>query len=277
MPWFPDFVGAIELARQQTRSRGQADPVAEYFSVLQDGAIHDLETAWPGDVVIYDPRAGEVRGHHQLRKFVRDNQSRLARLHATIETVASTRVGERAVVELVAHLADSEGQAVSWPIAVVAESRDELSVVFRTYCSQWPVDGRRHLRPPILPSGPAHPGGVVASYLAALEAGDAEAIVGTFGPDGYVREPIGPRATHRGISELRTYFTECFSAGGGIQIERCAVTDDGTRCALEFNCVRWGDHDLPPQAGIGVFERGGDGLLTAARLYDDIEAPVVGS
>jgi hypothetical protein len=35
-------------------------------------------------------------------------------------------------------------------VAVVAESSDDLSMVFRTYCSQWPVDGRRHLRPPIL-------------------------------------------------------------------------------------------------------------------------------
>jgi ketosteroid isomerase-like protein len=277
MPWFPDFVGAVELARQQTRSRGQADPVAEYFSALQSGATDDLETVWPGDVVIYDPRAGEVRGHHQLRKFVRNNQSRLAQLHATIETVASTRVGGRAVVELVAHLADSEGQEVSWPIAVVAESPDELSVVFRTYCSQWPVDGRRHLRPPILKNGAADPGDVVARYLAALKSGDVEAIVGTFGPDGYVREPIGPRFMHRGIPELRTYFTGCFGAGGGIHIEHCAVTDDGTRCALEFNCLRWGAHDLPPQAGIGVFERGRDGLLTATRLYDDIQAPVAPS
>jgi ketosteroid isomerase-like protein len=277
MPWFPDFVGAIELAREQVRSRGQADPVGEYFNVLQGGAMHDLETAWPGDVVIYDPRAGEVRGHHQLRKFVRDNQSRLAQLHATIETVASTRVGRRAVVELVAHLAEPEGQDVTWPIAVVAESPDDLSVVFRTYCSQWPVDGRRHLRPPILESGAAYPGDVVARYLSALDAGDAEAIVGTFEPDGYVREPIGPGSTHRGVPALRTYFEGCFGAGGGIHIEHCAVTDDGTRCALEFNCLRWGTHDLPPQAGISVFERGRDGLLSAARLYDDIEAPAARS
>jgi hypothetical protein len=30
---------------------------------------------------------------------------------------------------------------------------------------------------------------------------------------------------------------------------------------------------VPPQAGLGVYERGTDGLLAAARLYDDIEAP----
>ncbi len=29
----------------------------------------------------------------------------------------------------------------------------------------------------------------------------------------------------------------------------------------------------PPQAGIGVYERGPDGLLAAARVYDDVEAP----
>jgi hypothetical protein len=46
------------------------------------------------------------------------------------------------------------------------------------------------------------------------------------------------------------------------------------RCAVEYNCVRWGRHQLPPQAGLGVYERGPDGLLTAARVYDDIEPPV---
>jgi hypothetical protein len=30
---------------------------------------------------------------------------------------------------------------------------------------------------------------------------------------------------------------------------------------------------MPPQAGIGVYERGADGLLAAARVYDDIEPP----
>jgi hypothetical protein len=37
-------------------------------------------------------------------------------------------------------------------LPVVAESPDDWSVVFRIYC-QWPVDGRRHIRPPILTPG----------------------------------------------------------------------------------------------------------------------------
>src|SRR5690242_1729859 len=83
-----------------------------------------------------------------------------------------------------------------------------------------------------------------------------------------------PHDAHRGAAALRSFFIWCFSVGGGIGLEHCAVTDDGVRCALEYNCVRWGSHDLPPQAGIGVYERGPDGLLTAARIYDDVEAPV---
>lgn len=52
------------------------------------------------------------------------------------------------------------------------------------------------------------------------------------------------------------------------------MTDDGVRCALEYNCVGWGGHGLPPQAGIGIYERSPGGLLAAVRVYDDIGVPV---
>ena len=274
MPWFPDFVGAAELARGQTRAAGRADPVGQYFAALHDGDPADLETVWPGAVVVHDPRAGEVRGHRQLRRFVRENQAWLAERHARIATVSATSAGGRAVVELLAHLADDSGREVAWPVAVVAESPDDRTVVFRTYCSQQPVDGRRHLRPPILQAGSARPGDVVGRYQAGLTAGDSEAVVATFAPDGYLREPVGAPRTHRGADALRSFFARRFGEGGGIGLQQCAVTDDGVRCAVEYNCVRWGRYDLPPQAGIGVYERGPDGLLAAARIYDDIEPPV---
>ena len=272
MPWFPDFASAVELARQQTRATGLADPVGQYFAALNSGDTRALETVWPGEVVVHDPRAGEVRGHRQLRHFVSRNQHWLAEHHARIETVASTYSSGRAVVELLAHL-DVDGQEMAWPVAVVAEAPDDLSVVFRSYCSQWPVAGRREVRAAILKPGPVRLGDVVGRYQDALEAGDAEAVVGTFEADGYYREPIGPHATHRGTAELRSFFTTSFGAGGGVGLEYCLVTDDGVRCALEYNCVRWGSHDLPPQAGIGVYERGPDGLLAAVRVYDDVESP----
>ena len=229
MPWFPDFASAVELARRQTRAAGQADPVAQYFAALNEGDTRALETVWPGEVVIYDPRAGEVRGHKQVRRFISHNLSWLAGLHARTETVASTYAGGRAVVELLAHL-DHDGRELAWPVAVVAESPDDLSVVFRTYCSQWPVDERRHVRPPILKPGHAHPGDVVGRYQAALAAGDTEAVVSTFAPDGYFRGPFGPHYAHRGTAELRSFFAWCFSAGGGIGL--AALRRDRRRRAL---------------------------------------------
>ncbi len=154
MPGFPDFVAAVELTRQEPHAAGHADAVAHFFAALDSGDIHGLEALWPGNVVVYDPRAGEIRGHKRLRRFVRENKAWMTEHCASIETVASTSAGGRAVVELLPHV-DRDGQKVPWPLAVVAESPDEWSVVLRTYCSQWPVTGQRPVRAPILEPGDA--------------------------------------------------------------------------------------------------------------------------
>jgi hypothetical protein len=272
MPWFPDFASAVELARRQTRATALADPAAEYLHALNENEIADLETAWPGEVVVYDPRAGEIRSHRRLQRFVRDNHSWFAAHDAQVETVASTCANGRAVLELLVHLDGDDGQHLTWPVAVVAESPTELSVTFRTYCSQWPIERRRPVRAAILPAGDERPGDVVARYQNALDGGDIEAIVNTFAPNGYYREAIGPHSVHRGAAELHLFFTERLGHGG-IGLQHCAVTDDGVRCALEYNCVRWGEQTVTPQAGLAIYERDSDGLLTAARMYDDIEPP----
>lgn len=271
MPWLPDFVSAAELVRQQYRLAGQVDPVAQYIVGLTRGDTRAVEDAWPGEVVIYDPRAGEIRGHRQLRQFIKDSRSMLAEHDPRIETVACTVAGNRAVVELLVRLTYGAREVV-WPVAIVADSRDDRSIAFRSYFSQRAIDGLPHIRSPILPPGRVHPGDVVGHYQAALAAGDADAVVNTFAADGYYREAIGPQHTYRGLAELRRYFHTCLPARG-IGLQHCAVTDDGVRCALEYNCVRWGTEEMEPQAGIAVYERGADGVLAAARAYDDVQPP----
>ena len=65
-----------------------------------------------------------------------------------------------------------------------------------------------------------------------------------------------------------------FANGGGIGLEHCAVTDDEHACALEYNVVRWGRTELPPQAGVAVYVRAeGRGKLAVARIYDDVDPP----
>ncbi|MFD3402097.1 nuclear transport factor 2 family protein [Kribbella sp. NPDC058693] len=266
MPWFPEFSTAIELARRDARAREQADPVAQYLKALYDGAPGALEKTWPGDVVVHDPRAGEIRGHRDLRSFIHSNREWMAAHHAQLKVVGSITVGGRAAVELLVHVLH-EGDEVAWPVAVVAESLDERSVEFRTYCSQWPVDGLRHLRPPILEAGAVETPYAVARHLDALAGGDAESVVKGFDPDGYVQEPIGPDNIHRGATGLRDFYARLLSAGG-IDVQPCAGTDDGIGFALEYNLIGRGSEH--PQAGLAIFDRGTDGHLAAVRLYDDI-------
>ena len=164
-----------------------------------------------------------------------------------IETVASTSVGGRAVVEC-SRTWTATGDEISWPVAVVAESPDERSVVFRTYCSQWPVVGRRTVRPPILDAG----------RLPSRRCG--RPVPGCARRRGHRRDrehlrrgrvpprAIGPdRSTAAPTSCARS--SPSASAGGGIGLELCSMTDDGVRCAVEYNCVRWGSDELAAAGG----------------------------
>jgi hypothetical protein len=46
------------------------------------------------------------------------------------------------------------------------------------------------------------------------------------------------------------------------------------RCALQYNCVRWGTSSCRVRAGIAIYEHGSSGRLAAARVDDDVQAPV---
>jgi hypothetical protein len=138
-----------------------------------------------------------------------------------------------------------------------------------------PRIGRHAHRPPMLHGDPElREPDVVAEYQRTLAAGDVDAILATFEPDAYAREPAGGQYTHIGRDGLRAFYELLFSNDGGIPLEHCALVDDGRACALEYNVVRWGKTDLLPEAGVAVYVRGGSGKLTAARIYDDVDPPL---
>ena len=91
---------------------------------------------------------------------------------------------------------------------------------------------------------------------------------------GYAREPAGAGYVHRGPDGLRAFYEHLFSNDGGIPLEHCRVMDDGRACALEYNVVRWGSTELPPEAGVAVYVRSDSGKLAAARIYDDCDPPL---
>jgi hypothetical protein len=159
---------------------------------------------------------------------------------------------------------------------VADRNPDRTVKAIRVYHSLWPLTGEHRIRPPLLPEDPSlHAGGAPGDYQRALAEGAPEGILATFELDGYAQEPSGASYLYRGVEELREFYSHLFANGGGIGLEHCTLTDDGVRCAIEYNCVRWGATDIPPQAGVAVYERGGSGRLAAARIYDDVEPPAV--
>ena len=170
---------------------------------------------------------------------------------------------------------DGDNGRVEVPVAVAADRNDDGRIIeLRVYWSVWPVTGRHHHRAPLLEPDPElRQPDVIGEYQRALAAGDAEAIVATLEPDAYVREPAGSAYVHRGRDELLALYRRFSSNGGGIRLAHCAITDDVRLCALEYNLLRWGRTDLPPEAGLAVYARGGSGKLASARIYDDIEPP----
>ena len=246
-----------------------------YLDRLTAGDRVGIAAGFSDAPAIDDPFAGAVRGADALTRFVAERHAWLAARAGRATPIDVTRASGRTVVEAVLHL-QHEGRVLDLPIAVVGEDAPGGKVrALRVYHSFWPLEGHHRVRPPILPRDPAaHVTGVVADYQRALAAGDVDAIVATFEPNGYFREPSGEPWVHRGQAELRKFMTQILSAGG-IGIDHVTVTDDGRICAIEFNAVRFGKRALTPQAGLAIYERGPSGRLAAARIYDDVNVEVL--
>jgi hypothetical protein len=234
-------------------------------------ALLDL---WPGGVTIDDPRAGRVEGLAAIRAFFAVDAGWMRERGATVRVEATTYAADRFVGEYDVELMQ-DGTSFVLPVAVAVEPDPaRRAVAIRVYHSQWPLLGRHVLRLPLLERDPSvRESDVVGEYQAALAAGDAERITATFETDGCFREPAGPQFRVCGTDALLPFFAGFFAVGGGIILEHCTVTEDGVRTALEFNAIKWSEHEMPHQAGIAIYERGATGKLANARIYDDVTPP----
>ena len=252
-----------------------ANPTERYFELLLEGDRRGLEELFSGLPWIDDPLAPKVREAADLDALVAARQSWLHERKAEVSHRRTTRGSLRVVSEFDVRLSIGGG-VVELPVAIVGDlSPDDSRVTaLRIYHSSWPLEGGHQVRPPLLPHDRTlHLPDIVAEYHRALSAGDIDAIVATFEPQGHFREPSGGEFVFSGLA-LRDLMTSLLSTGG-IGLEHCTTTDDGVACALEFNAVRFGPELLPPQAGIGVYERGASGRLRSARIYDDVNVEVL--
>jgi hypothetical protein len=271
MPWLPELFTAPALQELLDKRRREELVAVPYFAGLIAGEPAALVESFAGEPELHDPVRGRVKGAQAFTAFAAETRAWLAERRVAVEDVAHVVLEGRGFEEVVLHLDGGAGL----PYAVVADRRpDGLIEELRLYHSSWPLHGRHAVRPPLLQPDPElREADVVGEYQRALAAGDADAIVAAFEPDGYAREPAGGAYVHRGPDGLRAFYEGLFSNGGGIPLEHCSVIDDGRTCALEYNVVRWGAAELPPQAGVAVYVRGESGRLAAARIYDDADPP----
>ncbi len=276
MPWIPELFSTRALAHvwdQQARQDRLAS--VPYFAGLMTGETAALIDSFAHEPELHHPTRGRIKGAAAFERFVADTNQWLVDRHVELENVGLIATDRRTVEEVVARL-DGKNGRVELPIAIAADRDDDARLLeVRVYFSTWPLSDGHAIRPPLLQPNPeTHDAGIVGDYQRALAAGDVEAVLATFESDGYAREPSGGAYVHRGSEELRAMYERFFSNGGGIPLEHCASTDDGRVCAIEYNVVRWGETELPPQAGIGVFVRGASGKLAIARIYDDADPPL---
>lgn len=247
-----------------------------FLDRLRAGERAALLAGFTGAPSVDDPMAGRVRGQTEFLRFVRARHAWLTLRAARVESLRTTRDDRRTVFEGLLHLHLPRDTTVDLPIAVVGDhAADGRVTSIRIYHSHWPLEGKHRVRAPLLPADTSiRIDGVIAAYQQALATGDVDAILDTFEPDGYFREPSGGVWVHRGRTELRDFMRRLLGTGG-IGLDHCTVTDDGTAAAIEFNAVRFGNRHLTPQAGLAVYERGASGKLHAARIYDDVNVEVL--
>jgi SnoaL-like domain len=275
MPWVPELFSAPVLTRWLARRRRDRLVAVPYFDGLMAGELDALVESFAGEPELYHPVRGRIKGTRAFEAHVTETAGWLAERNVSVEEVEHVITERRGFEEVVLHF-DGEAGRVDLPVAIVADRVSEGRIdELRLYFSSWPLTGCHATRPPLLQSDPElAESDVVAEYQRALATGDVEAIVAAFEPDGYAREPAGGRYVHRGPDGLRAFYAHLFSNDGGIPLEHCAVVDDGRACALEYNVVRWGKTELPPEAGVAVYARGQSGKLAAARIYDDTDPPL---
>jgi hypothetical protein len=276
MPWAPElFSSAAMEAIAEKRQREHLRSV-RFFEGLLTGEMDALIGSFSGEPELHHPVRGRIKGRRAFERFVTGMRAWLTEQRVTVEDVDLILGPERGVEETVLKFHSGNGEQVELPMAFASDHADDGRIVeMRLYFSGWPLNGRHAVRPPLLqPDTVLDAPESVSNYQRALAAGDVDAAVAAFEPGGHLREPAGSRHTHRGGEELRALFELFFSNGGGIVREYCSVTDDGRACALEYNVVRWGQTDLPPQAGLVAYVRGQGGKLSAARIYEDTDPPL---
>src|SRR4051812_29964030 len=219
MPWLPEHFSGPALKRIYDHAAADARAAAPvpYFAGVESGETDALVGSFAGEPELHHPIRGRVRGRRAFERFVAETNAWLTARNAVASPVERIVTPRRAIEEIVLTL-DGDGGRTELPIAVAADLDEDARIIeLRIYYSAWPLTGRHANRPPLLQPDPdLHEPDVVGEYQSALAAGDVEAILAAFEPDGCMREPAGNAHLPRGADEPRGVYELFFSHGRGI-------------------------------------------------------------
>ena len=244
-----------------------------YLTSLVDNQAEQLVRRLGDRSTVDDPIFGRAHGVPALPRHLEEVSSWLRKHEAQFDKQSFTMGSDRDVTEGVLTLT-FEGRRASVPVAIVAERRREREVEMRLYYSTKPIKGTRAVRSPLLPQDDevAVPPPVEA-HLRALARGDVAGLSASFEKGATLRDAQGD--THdKDSGSIDAFYKRLFgekAEGSGVEVLKGARADDGRTCALEYTVVRVRGRDIPPQAGLAVYERGESGLLRAVRVYEDVD------
>jgi hypothetical protein len=241
---------------------------------MRERAIESLANRLGAKATVDDPLQGRAGGLAAIAAHLQRTAEWLAEHSASYERAAFTTGTDRDVTEGTMALT-FENRTLDLPVAVVAERRRSREVELRVYYATQSFGSEKKKRSALdLRSADVVLPPQVVTFLDALATGDTRAVVATFQHDASVRDARGLQHGAKG-GALEAFVDGLVAGGafgGGLDLRRTGAADDGRTCALEYTLVRARGRDVEPQPGLMLFERGESGLLSALRIYGDLEA-----
>src|SRR6185369_1354000 len=141
---------ALCLVGSGCAHRKPHDATEAYLARLLAGDAATLRASFAGPPAVDDPLGGRVRGAEELDRFVADRHAWLAERRARVIPARTTHATGRTVVEAVLELRQGS-RDIALPVAIVGDlAPDGRLRAVRVYHSSWPLEGRHHVRPPLL-------------------------------------------------------------------------------------------------------------------------------
>jgi hypothetical protein len=221
MPWVPELFSAPALAQLEDRLRLEELDTVPYFAGFLTGETDALIQSFAGEPEVHYPVRGRVKGERAFAAYAAATMGWLE--DASVEDVGLLTTERRSIGEAVLHLGGTDGPDL--PVAIVADRRSDGWIEeVRIYYSSWPLTGRHAIRPPVLqPGADLREQDVIREYQPALAAGDLDAILASFEPGGYAREPAGGDFVHRGPEGLREFY-EQVAPVTAVLVMRCTAS-----------------------------------------------------